>query len=176
MELTMQQREAARASLAARREERLAVLEELIAAGVQVMRVDIYVERGLQVAPGATLLPGTILRGKTASCFTFQMNEAPKAECAQRQAEIFDEGLAMARQGRCNLLVLDEVLDAARLGFLPEDALRELTRQTALAAEVVVTGRGPAPWLLEAADYVTHMVKEKHPYDRGISARRGVEY
>ena len=65
MELTMQQREAARASLAARREERLAVLEELIAAGVQVMSEDIYVERGVQVAPGATLLPGTILRGKT---------------------------------------------------------------------------------------------------------------
>ena len=65
MELTMQQREAARASLAARREERLAVLEELIAAGVQVMSEDIYVERGVQVAPGAALLPGTILRGKT---------------------------------------------------------------------------------------------------------------
>ena len=65
MELTMQQREAARASLSARREERLAVLEELIAAGVQVMSEDIYVERGVQVAPGATLLPGTILRGKT---------------------------------------------------------------------------------------------------------------
>ena len=65
MEQTMQQREAARASLAARREERLAVLEELIAAGVQVMSEDIYVERGVQVAPGATLLPGTILRGKT---------------------------------------------------------------------------------------------------------------
>ena len=65
MELTMQQREAARASLAARREERLAVLEELIAAGVQVMSEDIYVERGVQVAPGATLLPGTSLRGKT---------------------------------------------------------------------------------------------------------------
>ena len=65
MELTMQQREAARASLAARREERLAVLEELIAAGVQVMSEDIYVERGVQVAPGATLLSGTILRGKT---------------------------------------------------------------------------------------------------------------
>ena len=65
MELTMQQREAARASLAARREERLAVLEELIAAGVHVMSEDIYLERGVQVAPGATLLPGTILRGKT---------------------------------------------------------------------------------------------------------------
>ena len=121
--------------------------------------------------------PGiTILRGKTAACFTFQMNEAQKAECAVRQAEIFAEGMAMARQGRCDLLILDEVLDAARLGFLPEDSLRKLTGEAAPAAEVVVTGRGPAPWLLEAADYVTHMVKEKHPYDRGIAARRGVEY
>ena len=121
--------------------------------------------------------PGiTILRGKTAACFTFQMNEAQKAECAVRQAEIFAEGMAMARQGRCDLLILDEVLDAARLGFLPEDALRKLTGEAVPAAEVVVTGRGPAPWLLEAADYVTHMVKEKHPYDRGIAARRGVEY
>ncbi len=121
--------------------------------------------------------PGiTILRGKTAVCFTFQMNEAQKAECAVRQAEIFAEGMAMARQGRCDLLILDEVLDAARLGFLPEDALRKLIGEAAPAAEVVVTGRGPAPWLLEAADYVTHMVKEKHPYDRGIAARRGVEY
>lgn len=121
--------------------------------------------------------PGiTILRGKTAACFTFQMNEAQKAECAVRQAEIFAEGMAMARQGRCDLLILDEVLDAVRLGFLQEDALRKLTGEAAPAAEVVVTGRGPAPWLLEAADYVTHMVKEKHPYDRGIAARRGVEY
>ena len=121
--------------------------------------------------------PGiTILRGKTAACFTFQMNEAQKAECAVRQAEIFAEGLAMARQGRCDLLILDEVLDAVRLGFLSEDALRKLTGEAAPAAEVVVTGRGPAPWLLEAADYVTHMVKGKHPYDRGIAARRGVEY
>ena len=46
--------------------------------------------------------PGiTILRGKTAACFTFQMNEAQKAECAVRQAEIFAEGMAMARQGLC---------------------------------------------------------------------------
>ena len=121
--------------------------------------------------------PGiTILRGKTAACFTFQMNEAQKAECAVRQAEIFAEGMAMARQGRCDLLILDEVLDAARLGFLPEDALRKLTGEAAPDAEVVVTGRCPAPWLLEAADYVTHIVKEKHPYDRGIAARRGVEY
>ena len=65
MELTNQQREAALAKLNAQREERLSKLAELIAGGVQVMSEDIFVEPGVEVAPGATLLPGTILRGKT---------------------------------------------------------------------------------------------------------------
>ena len=148
-----------------------------LGCGQKVCLVQFLKGRGTGEVDFLENTPGlTILRGKTASCFTFQMNEGQKAECARRQAEIFAEGVAMARQGRCELLVLDEVLDAVRLGFLPEDALREVAGQSELPAEVVVTGRGPAPWLLEAADYVTHMVKEKHPYDRGILARRGVEY
>ena len=39
-----------------------------------------------------------------------------------------------------------------------------------------MTGRNPAPELLEFADYVTVMEKKKHPYDREIGARRGVEW
>ena len=65
MAFTEQQREAARAKLQQQREARLAVLEELIANGVEVMSEDIFVEPGVKVAPGAVLLPGTILRGKT---------------------------------------------------------------------------------------------------------------
>lgn len=34
---------------------------------------------------------------------------------------------------------------------------------------------GPSAALLEAADYVTEMKKEKHPFDRGIAARDGIE-
>ena len=64
MALTEQQREAARAKLQQQREARLAVLEELIASGVEVMSEDIFVEPGVKVAPGAVLFPGTTLRGK----------------------------------------------------------------------------------------------------------------
>lgn len=42
--------------------------------------------------------------------------------------------------------------------------------------EVVVTGRDPAPWLQDAADYSTEMQMHKHPYTQGIAAREGVEY
>ena len=44
------------------------------------------------------------------------------------------------------------------------------------ALEVVITGRDPSAALLERADYVTEMTLRKHPYERGISARKGIEY
>ena len=42
--------------------------------------------------------------------------------------------------------------------------------------EVVMTGRNPCAEMIELADYVTEMKKIKHPFDRGVSAREGVEY
>ena len=43
-------------------------------------------------------------------------------------------------------------------------------------AEVVLTGREPAAWMQDAADYSTELCAVKHPYTRGIAAREGVEY
>jgi len=40
----------------------------------------------------------------------------------------------------------------------------------------MITGHKPVAWIMEKADYVTEMVKHKHPYDQGIAARRGIEY
>ena len=42
--------------------------------------------------------------------------------------------------------------------------------------EVVLTGRDPAPWMCEAADYHTQMRCVRHPYDAGVGARKGIEY
>ena len=43
-------------------------------------------------------------------------------------------------------------------------------------AEVVLTGREPAAWMQDAADYSTELRAVKHPYTRGVAAREGVEY
>ena len=59
-------------------------------------------------------------------------------------------------------------------GLLPlEEVISCLDRA---AGEVVLTGRDPAPELTERADYITHFQKEKHPYDRGVPARCGVDF
>ena len=41
--------------------------------------------------------------------------------------------------------------------------------------EVILTGQGPSPALIEAADYVSEIRKIKHPFDKGIPARAGIE-
>jgi len=42
--------------------------------------------------------------------------------------------------------------------------------------ELILTGRYADPRLIELADLVTEMVKLKHPYDKGVPARKGIEY
>ena len=41
---------------------------------------------------------------------------------------------------------------------------------------MILTGQGPSEALIERADYVSELKKIKHPFDRKILARRGIEY
>lgn len=41
--------------------------------------------------------------------------------------------------------------------------------------EIVLTGRGPSERLLEASDYISEIACIRHPYEKGIRARVGVE-
>ena len=74
----------------------------------------------------------------------------------------------------CGLVVLDEVCDGVNARLLPLAELLSLL--DCAKAEVVLTGRDPAAELAARADYVTRFQKEKHPFDRGIPARTGVEF
>ena len=96
-----------------------------------------------------------------------------------REAKAYYSGLledTMARSGKYDLLVLDEAMSACTTGMIQEERLLELLHEKPDALEVVMTGRNPSQALLDRADYVTEMRKVKHPFDRGIPARMGVEF
>ena len=104
--------------------------------------------------------------------FTWLMDEADKA--AAREASARALGRALAEP--FDLLVLDEACAALKSGILDEALLRRAVAFAKNGREVVLTGRDPAPWLQEAADYSTEMRAHKHPYADGVAAREGVEY
>ena len=96
-----------------------------------------------------------------------------------REAKAYYSGLledTVARSGKYDLLVLDEAMSACTTGMIQEERLLELLHEKPDALEVVMTGRNPSQALLDRADYVTEMRKVKHPFDRGIPARMGVEF
>jgi cob(I)alamin adenosyltransferase len=101
-------------------------------------------------------------------------------ELTAEDRALAEEGFARAREalvgGAYDLVILDEINTALAFGLLSEQAVLDLIAARPAQVELVLTGRGATPGILAAADLVTRMVEEKHPYQRGISARRGIEY
>ena len=75
-----------------------------------------------------------------------------------------------------DLVFLDEVLYAVSKQLIPETQLIDMLRALPPSVEWVLTGRDPGRKLREMADYISEIRKEKHPYDKGIKARIGIEY
>ena len=75
-----------------------------------------------------------------------------------------------------DLLILDEIVSACNRGVVPETLVMDFLRCKPQQLEVVLTGRDPSPGLTELADYITEMRKLRHPFDRGIPARKGIEF
>lgn len=75
-----------------------------------------------------------------------------------------------------HLVVLDEVLDAVEFGFLTEDEIVRLIRVRPSQTHLILTGHRKFPKILAAADLVTYMKKEKHPFDKGYLAVRGLDF
>jgi cob(I)alamin adenosyltransferase len=122
------------------------------------------------------LLPNvTVLRGTAAKCFARDMTPEQLEETKEIQTGNLKKALELVRSG-CGLLILDEALDAYQLGLLDDAAFMDLVFRKPENLELVITGHKPDEKIIGAADYVTEMVKIKHPYDCGIPARRGIEF
>ena len=78
--------------------------------------------------------------------------------------------------GEYDLVILDEAINSIRLGLLTPQTLIELLEMRAPHTEVVLTGRGVPQEVIDYADLVTEMTLIKHPFDKGIGARKGIEY
>ena len=74
------------------------------------------------------------------------------------------------------LLVLDELNNALTHGFVDLDEALDALKRRREALNVIVTGRYAPPELVELSDLVSEIREVKHPYRRGIPARKGLDY
>ena len=118
---------------------------------------------------------------KTRHCETVtgwvkDMTEEERAKAKADYARFLSDLFAEAEAEETDLLIIDEILAAVNCGFIEERELLSFLDKRPARLEVVLTGRSPSPDICLRADYITEMKKLKHPYDRGIRARRGIEY
>lgn len=106
--------------------------------------------------------------------FVFLMNEKEKQDNRNENHEVFNKVTASA--SAYDMLVLDEIIGCISIGQFDKTLLIDFLKNKPLGLEVVLTGRDPFPELIELADYVSEIKKIKHPYDKGVSARKGIEY
>ncbi len=78
--------------------------------------------------------------------------------------------------GAYDIVILDEINHAFHCELLPVSDLVSLLARKPVNVELVLTGRHAPPEIIAVADLVTEMNIVKHPFQKGIKSRRGIEY
>ena len=107
--------------------------------------------------------------------FFWNMTDEQKKEAADAYQELFDKATDLAVKEDAFLLVMDEFMSCYNHGMLNQEKAMDFLKNRPEGLEVALTGRDPAPELLELADYVSEVRKIKHPFDQGVHARKGIE-
>ena len=122
-------------------------------------------------------LPGVqVLTAPHSGKFVFQMDEEEKEQCSRQQQDLLQQVEAIWKNQSDGLLILDEAGTACDVGMLQQHELCQRAEQWKALGEIVITGHACLLQLEELADYVTEMKAQKHPYQRGIAARAGIEH
>ena len=138
--------------------------------GLRVLFVQFLKGRQSGESGALSLLGIEIRQVQDSEKFLFSMSEEEKEHQKQRTQHAL-ETLAG------DLVVLDEILDACSLSLAGYETLYDLVaRAKENHCELIFTGRGVPMKLYELADYISEILPIKHPYDKGITAREGIEY
>ncbi|MHC4150059.1 MAG: cob(I)yrinic acid a,c-diamide adenosyltransferase [Planctomycetota bacterium] len=98
---------------------------------------------------------------------------------AQMQAAISEvlERIAETAEKRFyDCVILDEIVFCLSKGLAKLEDVKKIIDRRDSRVEIVLTGRGVTQELMEMADLVTEMKNVKHPFDKGVGARRGIDF
>ena len=106
------------------------------------------------------------------SCF---INRNPEEEDIRAAWEGLKEVRQIMCSGKYQMIILDEANIATSYNLFSVDELLDFIEAKPEEVELVITGRGADPRIIEKADLVTEMKEIKHYYQKGVKARKGIE-
>jgi cob(I)alamin adenosyltransferase len=106
--------------------------------------------------------------------FTWDSKDMDRSEAVAREA--WRSASELIRAGRHRIVILDEITYPMNWGWVATADVVEAIRSRPADVTIVATGRDAPAELREIADTVTEMVSEKHAFDEGVAAMRGIEF
>ncbi len=105
------------------------------------------------------------------------LNDKEKiAETKTAIADVLKRIAETAEKRFYDVIILDEIVFCLSKNLAKLEDIRDIINRKDSRVELVMTGRGATDELIEMADLVTEMKNIKHPFDKGIRARQGIEF
>ena len=80
------------------------------------------------------------------------------------------------KENTYQMIILDEILDAAQYGYIDEDELLKLLAELKTHSEIILTGHSLTERIADISDYISEIKEISHPYTKGVSPREGIEF
>lgn len=94
--------------------------------------------------------------------------------------EIANEAIRISNEkmqsGKYDIVILDEVNYAVNLGLIPVNDVLNLIKSKPQEVDLVLTGNYAKDEVINVADLVTEMREIKHPFQKGIKAKKGIDF
>ena len=98
------------------------------------------------------------------------------AETQTAISEVLEKIAQTAEKKFYDVIILDEIVFCLSKNLAKLEDIKNIINKKDPAVEIVMTGRGATEQLIELADLVTEMKNIKHPFDKGVTARCGIEF
>lgn len=103
-------------------------------------------------------------------------DKLPLKEHKKAAKETFENLYKEMISKKWDLIVADEIVGAVASGLLPQSLLFKLIKNKPNDLDLVLTGHHASKELIEIADLVTEMKPIKHPFEKGILAKKGIDF
>ncbi|SNX55089.1 cob(I)yrinic acid a,c-diamide adenosyltransferase [Thermoanaerobacterium sp. RBIITD] len=117
-----------------------------------------------------------VFRFQTSDKFFWQMTEEEKTELRIEMKKAYELIENVLKNNECDLLILDEIMGVIHNNIYSIDDVLKLMDEKPDTIEMVMTGRNAPEAIIDKADLVTEMKLIKHPFEKGIPARYGIEF